>query len=359
MRGPRRCYNALAGNHMGIHDREYYRDEGAVAPRPKMGRGGKAVMIAAIALFAAQSLYIGDFLATGRMTLENGGWMAQLALHPWALLPVGGESSGWPAPWQVLTSLAVQGGLIEVAMFCIFGLWLMGSMVESKAGTRLFLLLLAASAVLPAILAALIDPLLAPHGVSFGISHASAGIFVAAWQLYPPVKGKGAFSFRTFAIILLVVAAGLSAWTYFPSGRLPGQIHVISSLPALLGAAAVGFVFFRLAAVKRMMPRAEEDFLAALSEHNTRAKGIDFEAIARGGTPGLAPEEALRRQKERDREEKLEAKRKKREQSEQAQLDALLERIGKDGIDSLSRSEKAFLERVSREKRESQGQPKI
>jgi hypothetical protein len=86
---------------------------------------------------------------------------------------------------------------------------------------------------------------------------------------------------------------------------------------------------------------AKEDYLAFASQFaDPPARAM----AAEDKTP-----ETTRRERELKRQSKLAV----REAEEQEEVDRLLARISSEGINSLGKSERAFLERVSRRKRES------
>ena len=336
---------------MAYYDRHYYGD----APRqkfnaPKLGHVCKYLLgivasVYIVLLFMTQSMDVRLALLT-----DSDFWPHHLLLHSYAILPVSANES-WPAPWQIITATLIHGSFFQVAMVCFVTIWWFGSMVEKVFGSKYFLIFILSCAIIGNLCASVLDPLFwglvdESQAVSFGFSHVSAAVFAAIAVLYPNTRTFLNIKLKTVVYVLLGISALMALSSYFrpadPNEKL--LVNSITSLSAIAGAAIWSHVF-----CTTLISRGA--ISAQKANDGRSSKEEDFVEYAKRFDPDYMPETQEDRKVKESKNKKLE-KIEKRKSEEEFQVDALLARISKEGISSLTRSERAFLERVSREKRE-------
>jgi membrane associated rhomboid family serine protease len=235
-------------------------------------------------------------------------------------------------PWTFLTYMAVHAGLFHLLANSL-ALVAFGPAVERRMGSTTFLLFylycglgaaifsLMLSAVLP------IAPFVGASGAVLGVAMAYAiDNPDAELMIFPipvPIKAR----------VLIMIIAGIDL-----VGALAGGGSGIAHT-AHLGGLAFGWLFFRVQRLGRtneaprfppMRPR-----VPVVAGRDEEVEELSFDAVptARGPAPRQAPPPpdpaAL----------------------EAAELDRLLDKIGASGMDSLTTSERAFLDGVSRRRR--------
>ena len=327
---------------MAYYDRHYYGDQPRNQLRaPKLEPISKYVMLGLIAVYVVLFVVVQNSEVVLGSVSDNL-WPSALVLHQHALLPV---NDLWPAPWQILTATVIHNGVFELVFVCIF-LWLFGSLVERGLGAKRYIMLIASSAVIGNIFAALVDPRIAPEGaLSFGLSPSvSAALLIAMAQLYPKSRSFLGLKASLIAYIFLGITALLALNTYFlPPAE--GGVPMIKSMPALIGAGTWSFFYCQLQ-LNRGLKVEQNGERNEAEDYESFAKRFDHERVPAtvGGEEELEAQEDTRETKRRE-------KVRQRQAADEASVDALLERISKEGISSLTRSERAFLERVSRNKR--------
>lgn len=333
---------------MAYYDRDYYQEDppGRPVQTPAMGLLTK-VLIGVVCAGLIWSVILTDSVDAARALAHSldGEPIRAIALSPWAFFP---SESGAVYPWQVLTSVLIPSGIISAAMTAVIAIWLLGSWLDRALGRRRYGLFLLASVLVTGVASAAIDPLLAPlfgrtSGVfSIGSGPVAMAIMMAVGAMMPEARSFFHIRVRTVTFVLSGIWIMLSFAGYFRDEADRGLLAVVESLPGML--AGAGFGWFGM---KWMMARGK----VRVPGQKAREQPEDFLAYARkfDSKAVQAPTEETRR---RVRETKRISKQIQRESEEQAAVDQLLERISASGINSLSRSEKAFLERVSRRKRE-------
>ncbi len=253
-----------------------------------------------------------------RLMIANGVIFIALFIFGFASLPAQGaivdflglNPGMWrnliPAVWQLVTYSFLHDlqGLSHL-LFNMLGLFFFGTMLESMLGGRRFIVFYLTAAVVGALLH--LAFMLATGGArpTIGASGAVVGVVVAAATLRPHDQ----VLFFFIPVKLWVLAAILVAFDVFPlllqlqQGGDPGRVaHTVH-----LGGALYGFAAVKLRWIWK-------DPVATIA--NKRAVA-----------------EAERRL------------------SDDAKMDQLLAKIGRDGLGSLSKSEKAFLNKRSARKK--------
>ena len=249
-----------------------------------------------------------------RLMIANATIFIALFIFGFASLPVQGQivdflglnPGMWrnliPAIWQPITYAFLHDlqGLGHL-LYNMLGLFFFGTMLESMLGSRKFIVFYVAAALAGAFLHLGFMLLIGRDSVTIGASGAVMGVIVAAATLRPHDQ----VLFIFIPVKLWVLAAILVAVDIFPlltelqgtggGGRVAHTVH--------LGGALYGFAAVRL-------------------------KWIWKDPIAR-------------------LENKRAVAQAERQISDDARMDQLLAKIGRDGLGSLSKSEKAFLNKRS------------
>ena len=253
-----------------------------------------------------------------RLMIANAVIFAALFTFGFASLPVqaqivdflGLNPGMWrnliPAIWQPITYafLHDQQGLGHL-LYNMLGLFFFGTMLESMLGARRFIVFYMSAAVAGALLHLVFMLLIGLDSTTIGASGAVMGVIVAAGTLRPHDQ----VLFIFIPVKLWVLVAILVALDVFP---LLTQLQGTSSGDRVAHMVHIGGAIFGFAAVKRRW--IWKDPIATFE--NKRAVA-----------------EAERRI------------------SDDARMDQLLAKIGRDGLGSLSKSEKAFLNKRSARKK--------
>jgi membrane associated rhomboid family serine protease len=204
--------------------------------------------------------------------------------------------------WQLVTVVLVHGGLWHLFGNCLF-LYFFGTMVEGIVGPRRFAVLFGLGTVVASLLSLLLMGFVAPNAVTMGASGGVMAIVVAAATFQP-------FATVLFIFIplpLWVMAAGYVLFDILPAiEALAGVARDRTDHFAHLGGALLGFL-----AVKRgfVWIDWQERVQRAVAERQERSAADD-----------------------------------------EAELDRILARVGKEGIHALDGRERAFLKRMSERK---------
>jgi membrane associated rhomboid family serine protease len=237
-----------------------------------------------------------------------------------ALSPIG---SGHFYPWQIVTYMFLHGGFLHI-FFNMLALWMFGVELEHLWGSRRFLVYYLLCGVGGAVTNLIVAPLIGQTAPTVGASGAVFGVLLAFGVLFPdrpiylyfllPVKAK---YFVTFYVL----------WELFlgVTQTSDGVAHF-----AHLGGAAVGFLY--LFREIRLFPRRREE----------------WRVVGRAGRPDETPP---RRGEVRDAtfyDIRTGKPFEDDEQVTQEVIDAILDKIGKGGYQSLSEEEKRILNEASK-----------
>lgn len=240
-------------------------------------------------------LNAGIFLLQNLMPgLENG-----LALVP-ALLPY--------RPWTIVTYMFLHGGFLHI-FFNMLMLFFFGPQVEARLGSRAFLGLYFTSG----ISAGIVSVILTPHAGVIGASGAVFGIMLAFAMYWPRAQIFiwGVLPIEARWLILILAALALFQGV---AGTSQGIAHF-----AHLGGLAGGFGFLKWTEW-RSPARQFKRKAAAAPRHSSGTTDLQrWRSIPRDGIHPVNREE----------------------------LDRILDKIGAQGLKSLTRDELAFLERFS------------
>lgn len=225
-------------------------------------------------------------------------------------------------PWGVVTYLFVHAGIIHLATNML-GLYLFGTAVENRMGSKSFLLFYLYCGVGAALFSALLS-LVIPQSPIIGASGAVFGVMVAFAILWPDVE---IFVFPIpFPIKARTLVIGLAlldlVMARFSSDNIAHEAHI--------GGLLAGWLFFKIQSFSRPRPepapRQQQERVVMVQQTATR----DFEPHAvqpsRPTAPRLGADPVA------------------------TELDRVLDKISATGITSLTPEEKRFLNEVSKRK---------
>lgn len=233
-------------------------------------------------------------------------------------------------PWKVFTSWMVESTLFSMVM-ALVGVYFVGRVMEEFLGWRKLFAAVAGLSTVSALLAAIVDPLIMPHRLSviMGMHAALLGLLTPLYWLYP--RDQMIFSFRARSFIAFLI--GALALLRFATAFATSEPVTHSPTQSIFAVAVSALVMIWLKRRGRL-PSAvgESDDRAAWGRPMYRpeeGRGSFFDA------PQADPE---------DEERRLEREAK-------AQLDALLDKISKSGLESLTRAERRFLDEQSQKRK--------
>lgn len=282
---------------MGIADRDYHRQD----RRDGAGFFSQVTPVVKWLLILNLGIYFLDLMLEGKPLRQFGAFSIQSALFEGRI-------------WEFVTFQFLHGSLGHVFFNCI-GLFFFGPWMERWWGSGKFLifyLLCGAAGAAFFTLLAMLE--LVPGGYLVGASAGFFGILIGVaviapdlrvTLLFPPIE----LSIRQLAIGLLAIAAGTILFKFGNEGGEAGH----------LGGAILGFLLVRY---PQLLGR----------DH-----GI---AVFRPKRPTRHPAPKLRPRTKFDR-------------NQDSEVDAILDKISRDGFQSLTQAEKDLLQKVSESKRSS------
>lgn len=229
-------------------------------------------------------------------------------------------AAGLTRPWTIGSYMFVHSGLLHLATN-MFGLYVFGTAVENRMGSRSFLLYYLYCGVMAAVFAMLVN-LVTPLPPFVGASGAVMGIALAFATFWPdaeimvfpiPIPIK----VRTLVILLAVMDL------VFAKLRPDGVAH-----EAHLGGLLFGWLFFRVQSLRqrRPTPARRQVERVVMVQSATR----DSEPRAAAPVRPMAPRPG--------------------NDPVAAEVDRVLDKISANGIESLTSEEKRFLDEVSKRK---------
>ncbi len=293
---------------MGIYDREYYRRD--MRPPPDYTPGRRpGLSLTAWLIIANVVVFFFGFLLTGMRDSPLGKWWIQtFALWPDAVFAKG-------RVWQLVTSMFLHAGFLHI-LFNMWFLWLFGKGMERLYGRLNFFLFYIAAGVSASLLFTVTTLLAGEFHYAVGASGGVIGVVVLYAFHYPRQR---IYIWGVLPVLVWQLAAffvGLDL-LYFIGGRGGNVAHA-----AHLGGAAFAVVY-------RYLDLRIEPMLARLKRRAPKAP--------RPRAPdGLPPPPRLDPVNPQTR----------------ARVDALLDKISRHGLTSLTDEERDFLRNASRDFRE-------
>lgn len=326
---------------MGYEDRDYFQSKPRFELSPGVNPATKVTMIAIVACYLI-ALIVGNqtnFASAEFLASANAGgplWVLRLVV----LTPM--DTNSWasgfsPGYWKILTHWLVPASLFGCLMDAI-GVYFVGRMVEELFGTRRFVLLFVAACVLSGLMATFTDPLILGNrtGVVMGPVGGAVAMFLSVAWIAPHQRTFFGWQLRPVVFGLIGVFVVLNIVT-----GLVGSEAVVRSPTQLLWGAVFSAVYMSVLKARGKVPSpAPGSFQEAWNKRGNLPENVD---------PVLRSLAEARKQEEKDRAEA--EKRRQAEGADQQRLDAILEKISKQGISSLSRGEKSFLDAQSKRRK--------
>lgn len=246
-------------------------------------------------LFANGAVFLGLFFV---------GWLApqaELGTFHWLGLAPGAWRELFPLLplWQLLTYGFLHGGLGHL-FWNMLQLYFFGTMLEGELGARRFL-------------------------VFYGVAIVAGALAQLAAAL---LGGQGGYAIGASGGVLAVVVAA--------AVRQPRALVFLLFIPITLKWLAIGVVALDLFSLLDGLKRGLSDGVAHWAHLGGAAYGF---LAARRGWIWIDPIARLQARRAIARED--------RRQSDEERMDELLQKIHRSGIGSLTRGERAFLERLS------------
>lgn len=326
---------------MGYEDREYFQSKPKFELSAGVHPATKGLLIAAavgylLALILGNSSSFADIDFFAKPDGTGAAWVRKLVV----LTP--GDICSWlpgfkVGHWKLLTHWLVPSGLIGAVIDCIL-LFFAGRMVEELFGTRRFLLLFVITCVTAGLLAALTDSLMMRDRVSviMGPGAGTIAAFTSVAWIAPNQRSIMGWRMRPLVLTLVGITCAVNLAIGVASGADIATSPTQLAWGALVAAAYMAFLKTR----GRIPAPAPGSYEEAWSKRGNLPEDVD--PVARS----LAQ---ARKDEERERQE--DDKRRAEQDSEQRKLDAILAKISAQGIASLSRGEKSFLEQQSQKRK--------
>jgi membrane associated rhomboid family serine protease len=302
---------------MGIQDRDYVRREGTSYLGSFLERGTICKWLVGInvVVFILQ-------LATRGVVSEDGGFAQGLFTNALDLdvdkVVFGGQV------WRLLTHFFLHGSPMHILFNMLF-LWWFGSDVEDLYGPREFLALYLVGGLASGVAFVATTLLTGVNAAALGASGAVSAVLVV-FACHYPTRIIYVMFFLPVPIWLFVLFSVLSDAFIFASGVQTGV-----AVAGHLGGAAFGFAYYKLhwrlsslwPSFKIWSKRRSQPRLRVYREPDAKPTPVGVAASAPPASPALE-------------DEHLEAK-----------MDAVLEKISREGKDNLTESERAILQKAS------------
>ena len=231
-------------------------------------------------------------------------------------------SSAFTQPWTFLTYMFVHGGLLHLLANMLM-LYVFGTAVESRMGSRQFLLYYLFCGVGAAVFSLLLAGLM-PVGPFVGASGAILGVAVAFAMFWPdaelivfpipvPIKAR--------TLVIGLVALDLIGSRLWPGDGIAHIAHV--------GGALFGYLFFRVQSLSRRAPAQP-------------ARAVERVVMVQSGSAEpdrRTPVTPMRPQRGVDTD------------PVSAEVDRVLDKISEKGLSSLTPAERRFLDEVAKKKK--------
>ncbi len=337
---------------MGYEDRDYIREKPTFGYSFSMGPATKTLLAVVVAGYLV-GLVVGDTISfVGAFATDSG------VRQFWGVSTEAGTQQFWArklfvltaadiAPWannyaighwKILTSWIVAPTIITAIVDAIM-VYFAGKWVEQLFGAKRFLMLFIGACMGAALMAGLVDPLLMPgreHIVIMGAGPGIVGAFTVLIWTIPDRPSILGWPLRKVLIAVMVLLVGFNV--VMPLVSVGEAVHSPTQVVWGIGIAAMYMYYLKS---QNLMPRAPG---AKAQEPWSQAGYLhDY----KDDDPG-SQKQRERERKEAERREKAEAKQQAEAQAEQAKLDAILDKISKQGINALSKPEKKFLDQRSK-----------
>ena len=333
---------------MSFEDRDYYRDRPRLEVSGGVGSGTMALLVLVIAGYVigamlANTISVLDPEWLSRAMLDDGeGKSAGARLFYGVIVLTDRNVAPWVGgfeaqPWKVLTSWLVEPSLMQMVMSAI-GAYFVGRMYDELVGARRLLAIVAGLSILSALGASLLDPLLLGQRTSIimGMNAALMGLIAPLIWLFPAEQRILSFPARRFIVVVLGL---LLAFGLFSS--IAGSHSLVASPTQPLFAVAIAAggtaLLKRRGRLTGLQGAGQEDDRASWGKPMYRPDVEQSEPKR-----GLGKLFSLQRARVDVEDTPDEA------EGERKRVDALLDKISKTGLDSLTKSERKTLDEHSR-----------
>jgi len=277
----------------------------------------KALLISNTAIYLLFSFFLAPLTLNGVPIFEIlSGYLA--------LWPLGSHNF-WP--WQLITYMFMHGGFWHL-FFNMFALWMFGMELENLWGSRKFLWYYMVCGVGAGLAHLFISPLLGQPAPTIGASGAIYGVLIAFGMLFPDRPIYVYFLLPIRAKYFVAIYIGLELY-YGVTGTADGVAHL-----AHLGGAAVGFVF--LLSDMNLIP--VRSWWNRINDGRRRAAGDESRWRQGDGEVVDAKFYDIGSGKPFDHDQEV----------SQETIDAILDKISRDGYQSLTEEEKRILNEASK-----------
>ena len=227
-------------------------------------------------------------------------------------------------PWTFVTYMFVHGGILHLA-FNMLGLYVFGTAVENRMGSRSFLIYYLYCGIGAAVFSLALSrfgvggPMVGASGAVFGLALAfamfwpDAELLVFPWPV--PIRAR--------TLVTLLVGFSIFFGLVWRNSPMSGVAHL-----AHLGGVLAGYLFFRIQAISQRAPQTaprpvERVVTVTSSARENERPATTIPTIGRSGNDPL-----------------------------RAELDRVLDKISAKGMSSLTAEERRFLDEVSRRKQQ-------
>jgi len=221
----------------------------------------------------------------------------------------------WVRPWTLVTYMFLHGGLGHI-FFNMLVLYFFGPVLEARLGSRHFLRLYLVSGLAGGLLSIALTPLQAGGIPIIGASGAVFGVQLAFAYFWPrqPIYIWGVLPIEARWLVIIMTAMAVMGGFMGPGGGIAHFAH--------LGGFAGGFLYLKWMERRQQAPLRE-----------WRAKAAPRPGRTESST------QSMNRWRQIRREDLHEVNR--------DELDRILDKISAKGLDSLTQSEREFLDRFS------------
>ncbi len=333
---------------MSFEDRDYYRDRPRLEFSGGVGSGTMALLVLVIAGYVIGAMlantisFLDPEWLSRAMPDDGEGKFAGARLFYGVIVLTDRNVAPWVSgfeaqPWKVLTSWLVEPSLMQMVMSAI-GAYFVGRMYDELVGARRLLAIVAGLSILSALGASLLDPLLLGQRTSIimGMNAALLGLIAPLIWLFPAEQRILSFPARRFIVVVLGL---LLAFGLFSS--ISGSHSLVASPTQPLFAVAIAAggtaLLKRRGRLTGLQGAGQEDDRASWGKPMYRPDEEQSEPKR-----GLGKLFSLQRARVEVEDTPDEA------EGERKRVDALLDKISKTGLDSLTKSERKTLDEHSR-----------
>ena len=327
---------------MAYDDRDYFQSRPRMEFATTFGRGATGLLIAVATVYLVgivvgdtSSVVDQDFLRAA-VSERSGAWTVYSLF---VLTP--GDVAVWidrgiaPAqPWKVLTHWLLPPSMFTALLDCVL-LYFVGRTLESLFGTRRFVLLFAGFGIAAGLMSGLVDPLLVPDRSVVISGPAPAIMGFAATFIWIAPEQRSIFGWRlknvTLLLLAVIVGMSLASGVFSDAGVVQSPTHTLFGILAAAGYMAYLKSRGAVPAVAtRMEPERESWKDPAIHD-----AASDHPSIVR------RKERALKAAQRKAAEEA----------AEKARVDEILDKVSREGVNSLSRKERNILDDWGKKKK--------